>query len=204
MIAAFGTSPADSLGYLRYMADRPAQIESAAGNLSVFLTALLGGVPETLFSYGSHNVMAPQWVLTGAQVLLVLGYLAILLLALSIARRTASPSGIGASSSTLACIGGAVVVLVLLTSKVFSGEYLIWLMPFVFLCGRRRDIVLYCAALALLKVLYSQYDLVTSAQLTGSLLVFAKNFLVASLGVSMLAGRLTRGRYWQQIRTAAV
>ncbi|WP_108395439.1 glycosyltransferase family 87 protein [Devosia submarina] len=203
MIVSFGTSPADSFGYLNYMAERPAQIESAVGNLSALITVLSGSIPETLFSFGSHNVTAPEWVLAGAQLVMFFGYAAILLLTPSLVKRdTASAETLGLIE-ILACLAGAIVVLALLTSKVFSGEYLIWLMPFVFLSGTRRDITLYCAALAILKLVYSNYDAVTSAQLAGSLLVFAKNLMLIALGVSFVASLFARSRHQMAIRMAA-
>ena len=203
MIVAFGTSPADSIGYLRYMADRPAQIESAVGNLSALSTVLLGGIPETIFSFGSHNIASPRWVLASIQLVMVLGYTAILMLGLSLAKRQSISAETPGSIKTLACLSGTIIVLVLLTSKVFSGEYLIWLMPFVFLCGTRRAIILYCAALAMLKIVYNQYDAVTSAQLTGSLLVFAKNLLITALGASFIAGLFARSKLQPTVRMAA-
>jgi hypothetical protein len=196
IVLNYGTAPSDVFGYLTFLKERPTQVESVPANLSMLATLVFGGQPATNFDYGSYNaVFGPKLRLAFSSLFLI-GYGAALCAwayrLLRVAPQREKPAAIVDNRRAMDLLGvaGAVVVLAIVTAPVFSGEYLIWLMPFVFLRGQMREAVLYFGALACLRPVYENYDLVTSAMLGGALLVFVKNLFVVALGISFATPRL--------------
>jgi hypothetical protein len=195
IVLSYGTTYSDVFGYLTFLRERPTQIESMPANLGILATLTFGGRPVTNFDYGSHNaVFGPHFRLVFSA-LSVIGY-GLVLWAWGYRLRRATqppqtPAAVIDNSGAMDLLGvaGTVVVIAMVAAPVFSGEYLIWLMPFVFLRGRMREAVLYFGALMCLKPVYENYDAVTAATLGGTLLVSLKNLLVVALGISF-ASRL--------------
>ncbi len=94
-----------------------------------------------------------------------------------------------------ACAGAVGVTI--LCSRVFSGEYVLWLVPFaIALCASRSGLVglgLFCLALIALKVTYRFYPLVMSASPDGMLLSAVKNLLILLAVLALLVPVLRRG-----------
>jgi hypothetical protein len=110
--------PATALAPLTYAAHRPAQVESLLGSIT-WLGSLVG-VPYTqVFTFGSVNWLGviPDALVPWSFPALVIGCA---LVYLQQAR--------GKLSLRAACVG--VLCIVLLTNRVFSTQYLIWLVPF--------------------------------------------------------------------------
>jgi hypothetical protein len=73
---------------------------------------------------------------------------------------------------------GFVILSLILCSKVFSGEYLIWLMPFAMRAGWQRHwgiVACYAVALMILRLVYREWDAVIGVEPAGTLLITAKN-----------------------------
>lgn len=123
----FGTAPADLLGYLGFAADRPLHERSFLAFLSVALT---GAEPMRDHAFGAFALVSPGPVFPP-------GLLAAAFLVLS----GAAALGVALSGGTLGEAEGLaylrlwVVVLLLVCSKVFSPEYVIWLVPLALALG---------------------------------------------------------------------
>jgi len=118
-LMAFGTAPGDLLGYLTYITDRPIHSES----LLAMGRYLAEGPTDLVFSFGSWNLPdSPGAVLPG---LLQYGFIAAMG-AVALWRLSWPDT---ADSSALGAAALGAIALLLVASKVFSGEYMIWLVP---------------------------------------------------------------------------
>jgi Glycosyltransferase family 87 len=179
IVLAIGTSPADLLGYLSYFRDRPPEVESLQANL-LAVGHILGIITaQPSFDFGSHNVIADNWQTPAFMFSLsfVVAYLGALICMLRA----------DDSRAIEPFLMGFVVITLILCSKVFSGEYLIWMLPFVLLAvgARRWGIAcMYAIALLLLRATYIHWHSATTIQPLGTLLIALKNvacILMASL-----------------------
>jgi hypothetical protein len=102
---------------------RPFQVESLVGAA----TALLGGKALLIGSFGSHNVITPGWLGSIWAVLLPLSVLICTGLAVRFAPR--QPGSRAAQTEQILLWSCAVLCLMLLTSKVLSPQFFIWLVP---------------------------------------------------------------------------
>ena len=111
------------LSQLNYFADRPVQIEST-GSPILFLAAHFGYPVKLVFSFGSSNVISElgRSVEFFLDALLVLGYLYVLFVQWR-----------GKLDVTQAFI--AILLVFIVTGKVFSPQYLIWLIPLLAYSG---------------------------------------------------------------------
>ena len=139
MLPFVALAGSDAFGFVGYQAERGLQIESFGGGL-VLLWGLIVGEPVRLFSPFS------AWEVSGAltDVLLALTPVALLgglgalaLLGWPRARADVTHSGAVAPTTIVTLATGAVLVLVL-TSKVFSIQYVVWLVPFAALLPGRK------------------------------------------------------------------
>jgi len=118
-LVSFALSVPGTLSPFAYFGVRPIQVESLAATLVWFIH--LGGVPSSYdFTFGSLNVLNP-WagVVSGVLTLVLVAGFAVILFAQVRGRM---------------CIGEAylvILLLVIVTGKVFSPQYLIWLAPIV-------------------------------------------------------------------------
>ncbi len=111
------------LSQLRYFADRPVQIESS-GSPILFLGAHFGYPVQNVLSFGSFNVDSrlERRVEFFLELLFIIGYLYALF-----------KQWRGKLDVTQACI--AVLLVFIVTGKVFSPQYLIWLIPLLAYSG---------------------------------------------------------------------
>jgi hypothetical protein len=120
---AFGTQWRDMFSYLEFASLRPIQEESALAFMARLLDA---GSPVTAWSYGSVELVSPVLPFpTSLAVVAFLAFAAGSALYVNVLR-TEGPSWDGIMAWPL-----AVVAFLLLSSKVFSPEYILWLMPLV-------------------------------------------------------------------------
>ena len=129
----------DAFAFVGYQAERGLQIESVGGGL-VLLWGLITGEPVSLFSPFS------AWEVSGTltDVLLALtpvallgGLGAVALLGWQRAGAEAARDGAVPPATIVTLATGAILVLVL-TSKVFSIQYVVWLVPFAALLPGRQ------------------------------------------------------------------
>ncbi|MBX5451166.1 glycosyltransferase 87 family protein [Thermogemmatispora sp.] len=123
---------------LAYFAQRPVQIESS-GSLVIWLAALAGQPVRVVYTYGSINLLSPlvPAVSTGSTLALLAGYGLVLW-----------QSARGRMTFTEAALAALLVFVA--TGKVFSPQYLIWLMPLVaYLTATQRRWLLLFGLIAL-------------------------------------------------------
>ncbi len=157
----------DPFGFLGGQRDRGLQIESLGAWPFLVLRAF-GGDVSVVYQYGAHEVVAPGVAAVGTVSLV----LTLLLLALvGVQRLRGALEGLGAADVALAAVLFSVV-----TSRVFSGQYFIWLLALAALClgeaasrMHRVTYLLLAAGLATQLV----YPWLYSALLDGSLVALA-------------------------------
>ena len=169
-VVAFGTSPNDLFAYLAYYRDRPIEIESLLANIVMILHSMGLLTVQENFDFGSINLLPANWSLMAQFFSISFGLLwfgTVFWIWRS-----------GASKEATIYAMGFVVVALMLASKVFSGEYMIWIMPFALLAvaqGRWGSAVAYSVALAFLKLAFWHWDSVREMELVGILLLTFKN-----------------------------
>jgi hypothetical protein len=149
----FGTAAILSVRGLRYpfsyLIDRPVEIESSAGSI-VGLWGIAGWRQvETETSYGSVNFEG--------------SYAAHLALAIAIAGALAlftlwwRSAAVTLSGQALIARCTAAIAIALAVSKVFSPQYMVWLVPFVALTFRRAALVILAAAVVLTRLWFPEH-----------------------------------------------
>jgi len=132
--------PASPFDLLRFQAERGLQIESLPGSV-IGLLAALGATPHpgVVFAFGSYNLVAPSadsvlsW-LGFVQAVALLAVLGVIMVR-AIRERT---MGV-ASPRTLALSLTALLLALMLTTRVLSIQYIVWLLPLtVLLSGAPR------------------------------------------------------------------
>ena len=129
----------DAFAFLRYQADRGLQVESIGGGLAV-LGGLLGGATVPMsFGFSAVQVEGPfatAWLgalpaltVVGFGFLAWIGWRRI---------RAGGASGAPVRASTVVSLAFASVLVLLATSKVFSIQYVVWIVPFAALLRGRR------------------------------------------------------------------
>jgi hypothetical protein len=130
---------ADAFSFVGYQAARGLQIESVGGGL-VLLWGLVTGEPNA--------VQAPfsAWEVTGdlarmlqavASTVLVAGFGALAVLGWRRCRTEMAEAG-AVASGTIVTLGTVAILLLVLTNKVFSIQYVVWLVPFAALLPWRQ------------------------------------------------------------------
>ncbi len=152
MGGAYALAGAASLQWLTYLIDRGLQLESVGAGLVALLHVAVGLPASVGPAFGALQVTSPgsdALVAVGlwAQLALLAGVTvaAVVRFRHDVARRGAVPL------SSLAALSVAAVVALLLTSKVFSVQYVVWLLPLVPLLGwPMRGLAIAIAALSTL------------------------------------------------------
>ncbi|HEV8446625.1 MAG TPA: glycosyltransferase 87 family protein [Gemmatimonadaceae bacterium] len=178
---------ADFLSFLRYHQLRGLQIESAsAGLLMLGHTLGVGGV-SIVENFGAIHLLSPtsagviRWLLPA----FVAGWSAVAFLAFSRFRNERS-SGRAASDQTLAGYALVALLVFMLTNKVLSPQYVIWLLPFIALLPA-PEYALGLAATVLTIVIFPYgYDRLLRMEMPVVLLLNARNLLWAVLAATIL------------------
>ena len=129
----------DAFGFVGYQAERGLQIESVGGGL-VLLSGLMTGEPVQLvsrFSAWEVSRGLTDGLLALTPIAVLGGFVALALLGWPRTRADATRHGAVAPATIVTLSTGAILVLVL-TSKVFSIQYVVWLVPFVALLPGRK------------------------------------------------------------------
>ncbi len=121
----------NAFGFLTYQAERGLQVESIGGGLAV-LGGLLAGQPVAInHLYSSVQVegaFADAW-LAGLPLLTLAGFGVLGLLGWRRARREVALDG-AVSASAVVTIALAAILVLIATNKVFSIQYVVWIVPF--------------------------------------------------------------------------
>jgi hypothetical protein len=174
--------PASLASFLRYHEMRGLQVESLPAGV-IILAHVFGLVAAKLnFNYGALHLVSP--LATPALRWLPLALLAIygvvLVAALARFRHEQVASGAISNESLVAYLAAALLTFIV-TNKVFSPQYLIWLLPFAPLL-RRRQAALFAAICAITIVLFPfDYDDLLAMHLLPVLLLNLRNALVVAL-----------------------
>jgi uncharacterized membrane protein len=168
---------ADSVGH---QLSRPLQIESLGSALYLAAHHLVGLDVEMRSGHGSQNLHATGTAVTA----FLLTVLQLAALAWTWLRRPSSPEELVRWSATA-------LVAVVALGKVFSPQFLVWLVPAVPLVAGRRGVrasLLLCAALVVTQLWfpYRYWDLARDLELLPSLLVLARDLLLVGLLVVLL------------------
>ena len=165
--------------------DRPLQLESLGSTLLLAAHNLGGlGVSEAS-TYGSANIVAhgASAVADGSAVAQVLALCAIWV---AFARGSAR-------ADRLAIAAAACIAVFIAFGKVFSPQYLIWLVPFVALTRRRLESLLLAAALVATQFYWpSHYDELLSFKPFATGVVLTRDLLVVAIAVSLGRALLER------------
>ncbi len=175
------------LPFLETSLARPLEIQSTAGGL--FLLASWFGLPvEILTERSSWNVHAigAETVASLTPVFLALSFAIVFYRATVVLRRTRSSTE-GLEVETPAALCAALIAAFLVTNKVFSPQYLVWLCPFVpFL--ERRQVWTFFAVAVLTAVAYpclSRYGDLPRAELAAVMTINLRNALMVYLAIDL-------------------
>ncbi len=133
----------EGFSFLLYQADRGVEIESLAGGLALLAHAYGIEAARIFFGFGAAQVESP--VIGQSALLLTVFNWAIVLAVIGTAawrfRADVRATGSVAPQTVVAYLVATLLV-VILTNKVLSPQYLVWLMPFAALMPRRQSLLL--------------------------------------------------------------
>jgi hypothetical protein len=175
MVAAAPTAFSEMLAY---HGARGLQVESALGTLYGAVRALAGHAEPTVLSYGSFNFTEPTATLLGKLCMpLSLCLLAGFALGVLRAARSKQPE-----ASTIAAAFTCALCLLWLTGKVFSPQYLTWLLPVAVVVPWRKERMLVLAVLVVSQLyLRGYYGDVVDQRPVGILTMLVRQGLIAWL-----------------------
>jgi hypothetical protein len=171
---------------------RPFQVEGLVGAATV----LAVGKSAIVGSFGSYNVTSPEWLGKAWALLLPVAIVTCSVLATRQARRE-PPASQEERVRRLLAWTAAVLALVLITSKVLSPQYLIWLVPLGVTTTGPKLHRWAIAAAALTQVFYPiLYDLfVEHGSRLVALIVVGRNAVLIGLAVAMLRAALDSSKH---------
>jgi hypothetical protein len=182
---------------LTYHSERGIQLESLYASGLLLLNKLTGFAVSTDFVFGGYEAIS-AWTdeLKPLSVLTQLTLLGLLYIMFAWLR---TPAEIESTTAAWLVIIGTTLALTtfIISGKVFSPQYLIWLMPFVPLIpGRagRRAIGVFLLALLLTQVIFPYaYDTLRFHEPIGVALLLARNALMLALAALLLEALLSAG-----------
>ncbi len=191
----FLVSPRAVVEFFRYHGLRGLQVESTFGALVGAARLLLGTARPATISYGSFNIDG-AWPDALAKLSLPLTALGIAALCV-LERRAGESADEPGRIERLACATLGATVVLWLTGKVFSPQYLTWGIPLVLAIPGRRGVVATWIAilgLTLTQVYYRGfYDLVFDQRFVGVLAILVRQAVLVALLV-FVAPRASRRR----------
>lgn len=181
---------ADALSFLRYHGLRGLQIESVAAGVLMLGHVTGHGNVGIVENYGALHLVSPraealQHVLLPIFVIVLSG---VTLAALQRFRREAAERG-RPSDETLVAFTVVSLLVLLLTNKVFSPQYMIWLLPFAPLLPVRQCWLIVLATVLTIVIFPFSYDRLMTLDPTVVLLLNLRNAMLAVAAVWILRER---------------
>lgn len=196
LVFVAGTS---SLYFVRYLVERGTQIESLQGAVALLASAAGGTTADISVAYGTVQVQSPLVPLLGlvGTVMTVAG---VTVLGLAIWHRfRADRHAFGQMQlSSQAAYLSATGLLVLVTSRILSPQYIFWIVPFAALIPRRQALLLVVICLLTTLVYSFNYQQLIGVEAFPVLLVNFRNVLLLALFVWLIWPDL-----WASIRGLA-
>ena len=131
----------DAFAFMGYQVGRGLQIESVGGGLAVLAGLLSGSAPDLSFGYSAVQVEGPlaRTLLALLPVVTVAGFGVLAWLGWRRVTDEAAEDAPddGVRPSTLVALAFASLLVLLVTSKVYSIQYVVWIVPFVALLRAR-------------------------------------------------------------------
>jgi hypothetical protein len=175
------------LAFLRYHGLRGIQVESVSGGVIMLLQVLGAAEVSTTFNYGALHLVSPiaDAVVGWHTPMFILAYLVLMLIAYRGFRTDVatlgSPSGI-----RLVTYSVAALLVFIVTNKVFSPQYLVWLLPFVPLLRPRHALVLFGVFVATTVIFPFWYEALLRFETVPVLLLNVRNFATVGLIIWLL------------------
>jgi hypothetical protein len=181
---------------------RPLQLETTYSSVLLVLGKLTNISPEIVYSYGSRNIMNPT-----AETLAALSWLVTILFLLaaywliyrSIKANTTELPQIGTYSLLIVCV-------LLISSKVLSPQFLIWLIPFFPLVSGKKGVLLTAMLVVIGALTYYiyplHYDGFENNESAVVFVLFVRNLLIIVLTAMAAATIYKNGSLPNQLKRA--
>ena len=181
-------APGEAFSFVQWQQERPIQIESIQGGFHLLLGMLFETGVGIIQNFGSVNVLFPgtDQGLGGQSVIVVSALLLVLGLVFLRFRRDAADGS--PEPGTIVAAAAAVLLTLLVTNKVFSPQYVIWLIPFAALLTRGQAYLVAAASLVTSVIFPLNYEQLIAQEPWPIVLVNIRNGLV----VAVLAWVLVR------------
>lgn len=161
---------------------RPLQIESFGASVLIAMHHLVGSPLHVVSSYGSQNLAGPGAAAAAAGTSAVAALCVVAAWLLFAAGEPTVERLLVASATAIAAL--------IAFGKVFSPQFLLWLVPFVPLGGSAVALTLYGGALVLTQVYFPEryWRLIFTLAPTESWIVFARDLAVVGVFVTLVYG----------------
>ena len=183
-------APGPLLSFLRYHQMRGLQLESLPAGVIV-LAHVLGMIPAKLvFNYGALHVDSPAAAvaLRWLPVVMVLVF-GVVLAGVWVRFCEEQAAGGRVTSESLIAYSLATLLAFIITNKVFSPQYIIWLLPFAALLRLRQAGALLAICAITITLFPFNYDHLLAMELLPALLLNGRNLLVVALLIWLLVER---------------
>jgi uncharacterized membrane protein len=171
-----------AFSFLDYQRDRGVEIESLAGGLAMLAGALKLSPTQKSFQFGSDQVTSP--FLTSIEPLIRVFELAVVVLVVAAVvisfRRDVRESG-SVQPPTIVQYVLATLLVVIITNKVLSPQYVVWLLPFAPLAGGRKSLLFLAIVVMTILEYPLGWDPYVNFELPVVLLLNARNALLVVL-----------------------
>jgi hypothetical protein len=180
VVLAVGTGPVGE--FISYQQDRLVQLESVMSSALLLLHVLTGAGVAIDYDYQSLQIVGAgtDQFLAIENPLMVLAILGVGLLAW-LRFRSEWRAGRSVALSTLFAYLAAAVLAVLVTNKVFSAQYLLWVLPLGLLLPRRAASALVIVAILSIVIYPLSYKELFELQVPAILTLVARNALLLGL-----------------------
>ena len=184
-----------SLSFVDYQVVRGLQVESTGGGL-LLLAHLLGPVPVSIgFLHQSFEVASPlSMTVTGALTPIALGLYGLIVLACWRRIRFERDEFGAVQGRSMVAYLAAALLAVILTDRVLSPQYLLWVLPLCALLPRRQAALMMLACLLTVAIYPLGYDALLQQRPELVILVDARNLLLSVLLIWLVVGRARRER----------
>lgn len=179
-------SPTHAIGYLSFLGSRGLQIESVPANALMLLAKGFHLPAESVYQWGAQDLVLPrldEWAAILSTMLAAVLYGLILCLAYF------SRTGEAARPQRLIVNYVGVTLAVLLTAKVFSPQYLVWLCPAILAVDLKtgwKFFVFFVVACLCTKLELTFYDALNALQLNAILMLTLRNGAICLMGLVTL------------------